>query len=132
MSFTLASIASWWKTTEADVISVITKIKADAVIAEADVHEALNWVAAETPTILAGLQTALGLAEAVGVVTAPELMAANAAVAALNAFAEAHNSGTAGLATDAKSVISGYVAYTQAQAAVNIAKSTAAQAALTK
>lgn len=129
MSF---SLASWWKTTEADVISVITKVKADTVIAEADVHAALNWISAETPAIVAGLQTALGIAEAVGVVTVPELAAANAAVAALNAFAEMHNKGNNSAATDAKSVVAGYVAYTQANAAINAAKASAAQAAVSK
>jgi hypothetical protein len=128
------SFTTWWKTTEADVISVIAKIKADEQIAESDITAALNWVAGEVPNIVSGLQVALGLAQAVGVVTAPELAAATAAVEALQALAAAHNASvTAGdksLATDAKSVVAGYVAYTQAQAAVNAAKSTAAQAAI--
>lgn len=128
------NFTSWWSTTEADVIAIIAKVKADTVVAESDVHKALTWLADETPTIVAGLQTALGIAEAVGVVTAPELVAANAAVAALNAFAQAQanakTSGNTNLMSDAKSVVTGYVAYTQANAAVNAAKATAAQAAL--
>lgn len=134
MSLSFTSFATWWKTTEADVISVIGKIRADAVIAEADVHAALNWIANETPTIVADLQVALGLAQAVGVVTAPELAAANLAVQALQAIAAAHNAsvtaGDTSLATDAKTVVAGYVAYNQASAAVNAAKAAAAQAAV--
>lgn len=134
MTFSLTSIASWWKTTESDVVTVITKIKSDTVIAEADVHAALNWIAGEVPTIVAGLQVALGLAEAVGVVTAPELAAATAAVDALKLIANAHNAsasgGDAAIITDAKTVAAGYVAYTQANAAVNAAKAAAAQAAI--
>lgn len=134
MSFNFSSISNWFTTTEQDVVAVIAALKADVQVAEADVGAALNWVAGEVPTIVAGLQTALGLAQAVGVVTAPELLAANIAVQALNAFAAAHNasvaSGDSALATSTKSVVAGYVAYTQAAAAVSVAKATAAAAAV--
>ena len=127
------SFTSWFRTTEADVVALIAKMKTDEKIAEADANAAINWIANEVPTIVAGLQVALGLAQAVGVVTAPELAAAAAAVDALQALASAHRAsvtaGDASITTDAKSVIAGYVAYTQAQAAVNSAKATAAQAA---
>ena len=128
------NLASWWKTTESDVVSVIAKLKSDTVVAEADVNAALTWISNEVPTIVAGLQVALGLAQAVGVVTAPELAAATAAVDALQALANAHKasvaSGDSALSTDAKSVVAGYVAYTQASAAVNAAKATAAQSVI--
>jgi hypothetical protein len=126
------NVFSWFssaaKTTEADVVALIGKIKGDVSIAVTDVEKALSWVGGEVPTIVAGLQTALGLAQAVGIVSAPELVAANAAVAALNAFASAQKSGTTGLATDVKSAVSGYVAYQQAASAVAAAKATAAAA----
>lgn len=134
MSFNFSTISNWFATTERDVVAVIAALRADLQVAEQDVEAALNWLAGEVPNIVAGLQTALGLATAVGVVTAPELLAANAAVAALNAFAQAHNasvaSGDGGLSTSAKAVVAGYVAYTQAASAVNAAKATAAQAVL--
>jgi hypothetical protein len=128
MSF---SFTSWWKTTETDVISVITKLKSEAIVAETEINAAMNWIANETPTIVADLQIALGLAQAVGVVTAPELAAANAAVVALQALAAAHNAsvaaGDSSLATNAKTVVAGYVAFNQAKVAVSSAKATAAQ-----
>jgi hypothetical protein len=128
MAFSFSSLVPWWRATEADVVAIIGKIKDDAEIAVSDVEAALNWLAGEVPTIVAGLQTAVGLASAVGVVTAPELAAAQAAVVALQAFARVQSGGGGTLAGDAKAVVSGYVAYAQAQAAVAAAKSTAASA----
>jgi len=130
MSFSLTGITAWFHTTEQDVVNLITNIKSDIAVAEADVSSALKWLSGEVPTIVAALQTAVGLATAVGVVTQPELLAANAAVAALTAFAGVQNSvtSTPTIQQSAQSVVAGYVAYTQANAAVNSAKATAAAA----
>lgn len=115
------SWTNWWSTTEQDVIALIAKVNTDVVVAEKDVNNALKWIAAETPAIVGGLQTALQIASMFGVVTAPELAAANAAVAALNAFASAQTSGQ----NNVQSVVNGYIAYTQAASAVNTAKAAA-------
>lgn len=115
------SWTNWWSTTEQDVIALISKAKTDTIAAEKDINNALKWISAETPAIVGGLQTALQIASMFGVVTAPELAAANAAVTALNAFANAQNTGK----NDVQSVVNGYIAYTQAASAVNSAKAAA-------
>lgn len=129
------NLSTWFQTTETDVVNLIAQIKADIPVVEANVHAALSWVAAQEPAIVQALQVTLGLAQAVGVVTVPELAAANAAVAALNAFAAAQKAsaaaGTSNLTTDAQSVVAGYVAYQNANAAVSAAKATAAATAQT-
>lgn len=112
------SFTSWWSTTEKDIVNILAKVKGDAVVAQKDINSAMKWIAAQTPAIVGDLQVALQIAQMFGVVTAPEIVAANAAVAALNAFATAQNTGK----TDLQSVANGYVAYTQAAAAVNAAK----------
>ena len=109
---------SWWSTTEEDVVNILAKVKADVTVAQKDIDTAIKWISAQTPFIVADLQVALQIAQMFGVVTAPEVVAANAAVAALNAFADAQKIGK----TDLQSVANGYVAYTQAAAAVNSAK----------
>lgn len=130
MSFSLTGITAWFHTTEQDVVNLITNIKNDIAVAEADVSSALKWLSGEVPTIVGALQTAVGLATAVGVVSQPELLAANAAVAALTAFAGVQNATTSAPAINqsAQAVVAGYVAYTQANAAVNTAKASAAAA----
>lgn len=122
MSF---SFTTWFETTEADVVSMISKVAADVQLVESELSRGLAWVAGEVPTIVTGLQTAVGLAQQVGVVSAPELAAANAAVTALNAFAGSVNSGT----TNAQALVNGYVAYKSASAAVATAAASAAAAA---
>lgn len=130
MTFSIAGVTAWFHTTEQDVVNLITNIKNDITVAESDVVSALKWLSGEVPTIVAALQTAVGLASAVGVVSQPELLAANAAVAALTAFAGVQNATTTAPAINqsAQAVVAGYVAYTQANAAVNAAKATAAAA----
>lgn len=134
MSFSIASLASWFTTTEADVVALIGKIKAEVAVAEADVTEALNWVAKQTPTVAAALQEVLGVVEVIGVGSNPEvataIAAANAAVTALNAFAAAQTSpAVQTIQTDGAAVVAGYQALTQSlasQAAVKAAAATAA------
>ena len=107
--------------TEADVVKIITAIKADAVIIEADVVAAQHWIANNAPTIAKDIQQVLGLVEAVGIGANPEVaaavVAANLAVSALNAFAAQTNAG----GNAAQSVVAGYVAVKQAQSAVSAA-----------
>ena len=107
--------------TEADVVKIITAIKADAVIIEADVVAAQHWIANNAPTIAKDIQQVLGLVEAVGIGANPEVaaavVAANLAVSALNAFAAQTNVG----GNAAQSVVAGYVAVKQAQSAVSAA-----------
>jgi hypothetical protein len=121
------SLTNWFHTTETEVVAVISKFAADVAVAEAEVDRCMKWVAQEAPTIVAGLQTAVGLAQQVGLVNPEELAAANAAVTALNAFAAASNAGK----SDPSAVVAGYVAYKQAAAAVASAAATAAHAAVT-
>lgn len=120
MSF-FDSLKSWISETEADVVKVITAIKADAVVVEADIVAAQHWIASNAPAIATDIQQVLSLVEVVGVGTNPEVAAAvtaaNLAVGALNAFAAASNSG----GTPAQSVVAGYVAVKQAQSAVSSA-----------
>lgn len=120
------NFTSWWSTTETDVVNLLAKVKADVAVAQKDIDAAVKWIASQTPTIVADLQIALKIAQMFGVVTAPEIVAANAAVAALNAFATAQSAGK----TDIQSVATGYVAYTQAAAAVNSAKASSTESAL--
>lgn len=130
MAFSLSSLTSWFTTTEQDVINVIADIKNGVAVAETDLTAALNWVAANAPTIVSDLQIVLGIAQAFGVVSPATLVAANAAVAALNAVAAAQNAankaGTTGLVSDAQTLVNAYGAYTQAGAAVSTAKASVA------
>lgn len=120
------SLTSWFTTTEAEVVSVIAKVAADVKLVESEIDRCVKWVAGEVPQIVSALQTAVGLAQQVGVVDTGELQAANAAVLALNTFAASVNSGT----SDSQSVVNGYVAYKSAMAAVATATASAAAAAV--
>lgn len=113
-------------TTEQDVIDVIANIKNDITVAESDITSALNWLAGEVPTIVTALEAAAGLASSVGLVSAPELAAAEAAVQALQSFAAAQNSGSGTITADAQAVVAGYVALKQSQATTASAAATAA------
>lgn len=127
MSF-LTSLQNYITETEADVLKVITAIKADAAIVQADLMAAEHWIASNTPTIAANIQQVLALVEEVGVGSNPEVAlavtAANVAVTALNAFASASNTG----ATPTQAVVAGYVAVKQAQSAVSSAMAATAAA----
>lgn len=122
------SWASFFQTTEAEIVDIITKIKTEAEILEEEVNTALKWIASNAPTIATDLQRAAGLAEAVGVASNPQIAAAitaaNLAVQGLNAFAAASNSG----ATNPAAVIAGYSAVKEAQAAAASAMAAAAKA----
>lgn len=121
------SLESWFVTTEADVVALISKISAEVQVAEGEAVAALKWVAGEVPAIVDGLNTALTLATAVGLpVAAPELAAAHAAVAALDAFASVQSNAPATVANATQAVVQGYVAFQQANSAVAQAKSAAA------
>ena len=120
MSF-FTALQSFLVETEADVVKVVGAIKADIVIAERDIVAAQHWIASNAPAIAADIQEVLNLVELVGLGANPEVgaavTAANVAVQALNAFANASNTG----ATPGQAVIAGYVAVKQAQAAVSSA-----------
>lgn len=122
------SWTSFWTTTEADVVAIITKIKTAEQVVASDINTALKWIASNTPTIVSDLQSVVGVVEAVGVATNPQvaaaISAANLAVNALNAFASASNSGQA----NSKAVLAGYVAVKQAQAAAASAAAAAVKA----
>lgn len=119
--------ARFFNDTETEVMSVIAAIKNDAPVVLADIHKALDWIAGQTPAIVADLQMATRLAIAVGAVSSPEMLAAvaaaNEAVVALNAFAAAKQAGTA----DAAAVVQGYIAVKKANAAVASASAAAAK-----
>ena len=116
MSF-IDTLKSWIVTTEADVVAIIAKIKTEEAVVVTDVNNALHWIASNAPTIVADIQSVIGVAETVGVAANPQvaaaITAANLAVAALNSFAAASNAGN----TSTQAVLAGYVAVKQAQAA---------------
>lgn len=125
MTSIFTQIEGWVTTTEQDVITVIADIRNDITVAESAISSALSWVAGEVPDIVQALQVAVGFATSVGVVTAPELAAAQAAVVALQAFASSSQSGDGSFQSNTQAVVQGYNAYVQAQAATAMAKATA-------
>lgn len=130
MSF-WTSLQNFIAETEADVVKVISAIKAGAEVVETDLTAAEHWIASNTPAIAAGLAQVLALVEEVGVGSNPEvaaaIAAANITVKALNAFAAASNTG----ASPAQAVVAGYVAVKQANAAVSSAMAATATAPTT-
>lgn len=126
MSF-IDTLKGWITTTEADVVAIIAKIKTEEQVVASEINNALHWIASNAPTIVADIQSVVGIAETVGVASNPQvaaaIIAANTAVAALNAFAAASNSGS----SDTQAVLSGYVAVKQAQAAAASAAAAAVQ-----
>ena len=127
MSF-LDKLKSFIVTTEADVVAIIAKIKTEEAVVVSEVNQALHWIASNTPTIVADIQSVVGVAETVGVASDPRvataIVAANLAVAALNKFAAASNAGQ----SNTQAVLAGYVAVKQAQAAAASAAAAAVQA----
>lgn len=127
----MTSLQNFISETEADVVAVITAIKADAAVVQSDLVAAEHWIASNTPAIAAEIQQVLSLVEAVGVGSNPEVaaavVAANLAVTALNSFANASNTG----ASPAQAVVAGYVAVKQAQSAVSSAMAATAAAPTT-
>ena len=126
MSF-LDTLKGWITTTEADVVAIIAKIKTEEAVVASEINQALHWVASNAPTIVADIQSVVGIAETVGVAADPRvaaaITAANLAVAALNQFAAASNSGQ----SNTQAVLAGYVAVKQAQAAAASAAAAAVQ-----
>lgn len=126
MSF-IDTLKSWIVTSEADVVAIIAKIKTEEAVVESEINNALHWIASNTPTIVADLQSVVGIAETVGIAANPQvaaaITAANVAVNALNAFAAASNSGS----SNTQAVLAGYVAVKQAQAAAASAAAAAVQ-----
>ena len=122
-------IRGFFVATEHDVIAVIEAIKKDIPVIESDIAAALRWVARQTPTIAADLQTTEALVTAVGAAGNPNvaaaIAAANIAVAGLNAFAASYNSGK----PSAEAVVQGYVALKNASSAASAAASAAASTA---
>jgi hypothetical protein len=122
--FSFSSIKNAVYVVETDVLLTIEKIKQEAIVAESEISAALRWIASNTPAITADIQQVLGLVQVVGIAN-PQVeaavVAANAAVGALNVYAAAYNKGTG----TAASVIAGYSAFKQAQAAAATATSVA-------
>ena|SRR5690348_11949520 len=122
------NVSHFFAEAESDVVKVVAQIKTDIDVAIQDIDSALKWLVKQTPAIAAGLQTAAGLIEQVGLASDPEvaaaIAAANIAVQGLNAFAQAANSGK----TLPQAVVDGYTSYKSAQAAVAGAAAVAAKA----
>jgi hypothetical protein len=120
------TIKGYFVTTEQDVIKLVTAVSQDLPVLEKDINNAFSWIANETPTIAANLQTATTLVTAVGAASNPQvaaaITAANLAVQGLNAFAAQYNAG----APSATAVIDGYIALKQASAAASSAAAAAA------
>ena len=118
----LAAIESIIETTEADVLATLVKVKAGILLAETDIKDALNWVAANAPQIASDVAAVENLVTQVGI-TSPSVQKAiadaNTAVNAINAVAASAKAG----ASSAESIIAGYVA-------VKSATTAAAQASL--
>ena len=116
MSF-FDTLKSFFVTTEKDVFDLIVLIEQDGEVLINEIEAALTWIANNTPAIAADIQRVLSIVQVVGI-TNPTVeaavVAANEAVSALNAFAAASKSG----AGTAESVVAGYTALKQAQAAV--------------
>ncbi len=123
----LAAIESIIETTEADVIAILVKIKAGILVAETDVKDGIDWVAANAPQIATDVAQVESLVSQVGI-SSPAVTAAiadaNKAVAAINAVAAASKAGK----TTAETLVAGYVAVKSATAAAANASLAAVQA----
>ena len=118
MSF-FSQIEHFFTVFETDVVAVVIKIKQAEEVAAHEVSLVLNWIANNVGTIAQDLQ----LVESVAVAVAPTpqvlvaIATANEAMAALNAYAQAHALGQ----STAQAAINGYTAFKQAQAAASTA-----------
>lgn len=125
-------VASWFVTTEANVQAVIVLVQKDIAVIEADVDAALKWVANNTPTIVSYVEAVIGFASQVGLSSTPAgaaaVLAAQTAIATLNAVAQAQNTG----ASDIQTLLAGYAAIKQAQGAASSAAAAATQAVAAK
>lgn len=121
------NVKSLFVTTEKDVVALIADVKKDAVVFMSDINKGIAWVVKATPTIAADLVEAEGLIKQSGVASPTvdkALVDANMAMAGLNAFAVAYNSGK----NDGAALVSGFVALKSAQGAVAMAAAAAAAA----
>lgn len=119
--------------TEQDVIAVIAKIRQDGAVAVKDVEKAIAWAANNAPVVASEIESVVQFASRIGIASNPEfaaaIVAADAAVAALDAFAKQYKSQGATLANDASAAVAGYVAAKQAQGAAALAAAAAASPA---
>ena len=106
-----AEINSWFVNLQTEALTIYAKIVAGIDVAESDLAIVFKYVQNNGPTIVADLQEVLAIFQAVGVVVpGPVLIAANAAVAALNAIAVAQTAGQ----TTPQTAVAGIVAVEQA------------------
>lgn len=128
MESKMSFISNFFAYTEADVVKILVAIKTDAAVIEADVSKALKWVAGNAPAIAADIEEVVSVVTQLGVTSNPEVaaavVAANAAVSALNAFSVSYTSGTG----SAQALVNGYIAVKQATASVASASAAAAGA----
>jgi hypothetical protein len=113
---------TFWQTTESDVLRIIANIKKDIAVVESDINSALKWIADNAGTITSDIEAVLGVVQAVGIANPAveaAVTAANSAVSALNAYAQAYQNGRG----TPKAVVAGYSAFKQAQAAAATAAS---------
>jgi hypothetical protein len=128
MTSFLTNLENFFQTTEADIVAIVIDIKNGLAVAESDINTAMKWFAAQIPGIVSGIQQVESVAQQLGVTNNAEvaagIVAANAAVAALNAFAASENSG----ASNTSAVVAGFIAVKQSQAAAASAAAAAAGA----
>lgn len=123
MSF-FTDIEHWFTVFEEDVIAIILKIRQGFEILVHEIDLVLNWIANNVATIASDMKLVESIILAVSPTPAVEaaIATANAAMAALNAYAQAHKLGQ----STVQSAIDGYTAYKQAQAAASQAVAIAA------
>jgi hypothetical protein len=124
------NLKKFFTTTEQDVVLLLVEIKTGAAVAAHEIAAGLAWVEQHTADITTGIQQVTTLVTGIAAVT-PSLKnnatiqkavtEANAAVAALNAYASAAQSGD-----QAQALVNGYVAFQQANSAVSTARAVAA------
>lgn len=133
----LQSLENMIETTEADVEKWIVAIIQGVEVGVHDLESGLNWLASKTPGIAAGVAAVENMVQAIAVATpglaqnaivTKAIADANEAVAGLNAFANAANTGQ----NQAQAVVAGYVAYQSAAAAVAGAKAAVGSVSTTK
>jgi hypothetical protein len=123
----LSNVENFFVTTEQDVLKIIVKVKQDIQIADHEINLALAWIADHAPAIAADIEGVLSIVQVAGLANPAvgvAIAAANEAVVALNAYATAYQKGQG----TAASVVQGYSAFKQAQAAAASAASVAVSA----
>jgi len=121
-----AQLTGWFVNVEQEAMTVFAKIVAGIDVAESELASLFSWIKTNGPTVVADLQQVLAIFQAVGIIIPnPVLIAANAAVAGLNAIAAAQAAGQLTPAT----AVAGVQAVQQAIAAKSTALLTAAPTA---